>query len=88
LRASKKAVFRVRIRIRIKIRQDPQWFLSAGSGSGRAKKSLKNSKKVKKFHVLKCWMFSFSSKNTAVNFLQFLVIKTLDLNPEPHPDPQ
>ncbi len=39
-----KAVFRIRIHI--------------GSGSRREKMSLKN-RRVKKFHVLKCWVFSF-----------------------------
>ncbi len=29
------------------------------SGYRRAKITYKNKKKVKKFHVLKCWMFSF-----------------------------
>ncbi len=36
---------------------DPHWFWSAGSGSKRAKFPEKL-KKVKKFHVMKCWMFT------------------------------
>jgi hypothetical protein len=31
----------------------------SGSGSSRAKMAHKNRKKLKKFNVLKCWMFSF-----------------------------
>jgi hypothetical protein len=48
---------------------DPDWISSvdpypdpdseSGSKSRRAKITQKNRKKVKKFHVLKCWMFSF-----------------------------
>jgi hypothetical protein len=33
----------------------------AGSGSRRAKMTHKNRKKVKNFHVLKCWMFFFEN---------------------------
>jgi hypothetical protein len=42
---------------------DPDWILNqvigSGYGSRRAKITHKIRKKVKKFHVLKCWMFSF-----------------------------
>jgi hypothetical protein len=31
----------------------------SGSGSRRAKMTLKKKKPIKKFYVLKCWMFSF-----------------------------
>ncbi len=72
----------------------------------RAKITHENRKKVKKFHNLKCWMFSFEGwrlllllgrplwrpwerniatfdqknilKNSALNFVQFFIIKTLD----------
>jgi hypothetical protein len=37
---------------------DPDSIRSGGSGSRRATITQKN-KKVKKFHVLKCWMFTF-----------------------------
>ncbi len=33
----------------------------SGSGSRRAKMTHKKVEKIKKFHVLKCWMFSFES---------------------------
>ncbi len=38
------------------IRPDQLW--ECGSGSGRARHP-KKIEKVKKFHILKCWMFSF-----------------------------
>jgi hypothetical protein len=39
---------------------DPNPYLECGSGSRRAKiDHKKNRKNVKKFHVLKYWMFSF-----------------------------
>jgi hypothetical protein len=47
---------------------DPDWIrnqygfnqaIESESGSRRAKMTHKNRKKIKKFHVLKCWMFSF-----------------------------
>jgi hypothetical protein len=57
------------IRIRIRFRMDPHEFelldpdldhhSKYESGSRRAKMAHKNRKKVKNFHVLKCWMFSF-----------------------------
>jgi hypothetical protein len=40
---------------------DPDPYSESGSGSRRAKMTHKSRKKVKKFHVLKCWMFSFES---------------------------
>jgi hypothetical protein len=50
------------IRFRIWISIDPDLFWSAGSGSGsrRAKKTHK--KKMKKFYVLNCWMFSLRAE--------------------------
>jgi hypothetical protein len=36
-----------------------QWIRDSESGPRRAKMTHKNRKKVKKFHVLKFWMFSF-----------------------------
>jgi hypothetical protein len=40
---------------------DPDPFSESGSGSRRAKMIHKSRKKIKKFHVLKCWMFCFES---------------------------
>jgi hypothetical protein len=40
---------------------DPDPHLESGSGSRRAKMTHKGRKIIKKFHVLKCWMFSFES---------------------------
>jgi hypothetical protein len=40
---------------------DPHRFWSAGSGSRRAKRPTKI-EKVKKFHILKRWMFSFEGQ--------------------------
>jgi hypothetical protein len=37
---------------------DPDPYSESGSGSRRAKMTHK-SRKIKKVHVLKCWMFSF-----------------------------
>jgi hypothetical protein len=34
----------------------------SGFGSKTAKKTRKNGEKFKKFHVLKCWMFSFEGQ--------------------------
>ncbi len=48
--------FRFGIRIQI---QNPDSGSESGSGSRRAKMTHKNRKKVKKFHVLKSWMFPF-----------------------------
>jgi hypothetical protein len=39
---------------------DPDPYSESGSGSRRAKMTHK-SRKIKKFHVLKCWMYSFDS---------------------------
>jgi hypothetical protein len=39
---------------------DPDPYLESGSGSRRAKITRK-SRKIKKYHFLKCWMFSFES---------------------------
>jgi hypothetical protein len=49
----------------IRIGMDPQTFWSAGSESAlgmrmnQIRKRKKDPKKLKKFQVLKCWMFSF-----------------------------
>jgi hypothetical protein len=42
---------------------EPDLIRSVGSGSGfwRAKMTHKGTKKIEKFHVTKCWMFSFES---------------------------
>jgi hypothetical protein len=41
---------------------DPDPYLEFGSGSRKAKMEHKSRKKLKKFHVLKFWMFSFESR--------------------------
>ncbi len=57
---------------------DPHWYRSAGSGSRRSRWPTKH-EKVKKFHVLECWRFSFEgwrprdqkSTSSAVKFYNF-----------------
>ncbi len=96
------------IRIWIRIHTDPHSFWSAGSGSGSRRAKIKMTHKSEEISLLRDEEFSCSSNvlygglgigklqcsiNSAVNFFLFLVINTLDLDPDPHwqkmldPDP-